>query len=87
MVDYIKYMLKDRYIKFATYFLCSTSIFILIYNILHYDPIEGYDAEAHYSYLHYIAMYLPYKVSIPSIEFTREFLIPQFHICFLLVFK
>ncbi len=76
MVDYIKYMLKDRYIKFATYSLCATSIFILIYNILHYDPIEGYDAEAHYSYLHYIAMYLPYKISIPSIEFTREFFNP-----------
>ena len=69
-------MLIDKFIKFSTYALCGSTAFILVYNILYYDPIEGYDAEAHYNYLYYISMYLPYEISIPTSEFTREFFNP-----------
>lgn len=69
-------MLIEKYIRFVLYSLLISILFILIFNILHYDPLEGYDAEAHYNYLYYTAMYLPYKILIPSAEITREFFNP-----------
>ena len=69
-------MSLEKFLKIFSIFLCISIIFILVYNILHYDPIEGYDAEAHYNYLYFVAMYLPNKLVIPTIEVTREFFNP-----------
>ena len=34
-----------------TYIVFTLIIFVLTYNLLHYDPIQGYDGEAHHSYV------------------------------------
>ena len=53
-----------------------STFFILIYNILHYAPILGYDAEAHFSYVDYLSRYLPKEIKLPSQDETREFFNP-----------
>tara|TARA_B100001769_G_scaffold273629_1_gene270206 strand:- start:356 stop:1669 length:1314 start_codon:yes stop_codon:yes gene_type:complete len=53
-----------------------STFFILIYNILHYAPILGYDAEAHFSYVDYLSRYLPEEIKLPSQDETREFFNP-----------
>ncbi|OUX18478.1 MAG: hypothetical protein CBE17_01890 [Gammaproteobacteria bacterium TMED257] len=47
-----------------------------IYNILHYDSIEGYDAEAHYNYIDHFSRYLPYEINLPDRDNSREFFNP-----------
>ena len=53
-----------------------STIFILIYNILYFNPILGYDAEAHYAYINYLSRYLPRDFRLPTINETREFFNP-----------
>ena len=53
-----------------------STFFILIYNILHYAPILGYDAEAHFSYVDYLSRYLPKEIKLPNQDETREFFNP-----------
>lgn len=53
-----------------------STIYILIYNIFHYSPILGYDAEAHFEYVNFVAMYLPEKFSLPLEDNTREYFSP-----------
>ena len=43
---------------------------------MHYDPILGYDAEAHYAYVDTFSRYLPRKIYIPTSVDTREFFNP-----------
>lgn len=50
--------------------------FVLIYNIFFYNPIYGYDAEAHYNYVDYISRYLPRNLNLPSELDSREFFNP-----------
>tara|TARA_B100001113_G_C21122710_1_gene628109 strand:- start:5511 stop:6899 length:1389 start_codon:yes stop_codon:yes gene_type:complete len=64
------------FLKFVNISICVSILYILIYNILHYNPIDGYDAEAHYNYVYFFSMYLPDKFKLPSSEFTREFFNP-----------
>lgn len=57
--------------------LITTSVFfVLIYNIIFYNPIQGYDAEAHYNYIDYFAMYLPDNIKFPTNTDSREFFNP-----------
>ena len=56
---------------FIFFILCL--LFILIYNILHFDPILGYDAEAHYSYVDAFLRYL-ISLHLPTVDESREFL-------------
>ena len=51
-------------------------IFICLFNIFFYDPIEGYDAEAHYDYVDYFSRYLPQDIRLPSDLNSREFFNP-----------
>ena len=37
--------------KLIFYILIWLVSFILVFNILNYDPIQGYDAEAHHEYI------------------------------------
>ena len=53
----------------------STS-FVLIYNLFYYNPILGYDAEAHFNYVDYFSRYLPNEFRLPSKNDTREFFNP-----------
>ena len=62
--------------KYLALIVIGFSIFALIYNIIHYDPLQGYDAEAHYNYFYFISMYLPQSFELPSMEITREFFNP-----------
>ncbi len=56
--------------------LVASLSYILIYNLLHFDPILGYDAEAHYSYIDTFSRYLPRTIHIPTVEESREFFSP-----------
>ena len=58
-----RYKKVDIYVG---YLLIISSIFILIYNVIHYSPSLGYDAEAHFAYVNHIARYLPDSLSLPS---------------------
>ena len=53
-----------------------SSFYILIYNIFHFSPILGYDAEAHFNYVDYLSRYLPNELRLPSSAETREFFNP-----------
>lgn len=57
-------------------FISCSTLFVLIYNIIHYNPILGYDAEAHFSYVDYVSMYLPKELKLPGKAYTREFFSP-----------
>jgi hypothetical protein len=69
-------MLKLKYSDVYFYILLISTIYILIYNIFHYSPILGYDAEAHFNYVNFMSMYLPEKFTLPSAGETREFFNP-----------
>ena len=69
-------MINKNTENYLIYSLISSIIFLLVYNIINYDPIYGYDAEAHHSYIDYIAMYLPNSFNLPNFEATREFFNP-----------
>ena len=62
--------------KILFFLLLAALFFILIYNLLHYDPILGYDAEAHYAYIDTFSRYLPRRIRIPTSNETREFFNP-----------
>ena len=52
-------------------------VFIFVFNYLNYDPIFGYDTEAHYEYVEgFFAMFVPNLSDQPSNEITREFFNP-----------
>jgi len=53
-----------------------STIFVLIYNILYFNPILGYDAEAHFRYVDYLARYLPKEINLPTQNETREYFNP-----------
>lgn len=59
------------------YTTCSLIIYALIYNLFHYDPILGYDGEAHHAYVqNFLNMYIPGKTNQPASNFTYEFFSP-----------
>ena len=62
--------------KLFFYIILTSILFILIYNIIHYTPSLGYDAEAHFAYVNHIARYLPDSLNLPSSTETREFFSP-----------
>lgn len=68
-----KYKKIENYISFL---IISSIIYILIFNIIHYSPSLGYDAEAHFAYVNHIARYLPDSFELPSSSETREFFSP-----------
>ncbi len=71
--------MKNIEIDFSVviFFVISFSTtFVLIYNILHFNPILGYDAEAHFRYVDYLARYLPREIKLPTQIETREFFNP-----------
>lgn len=69
---------KFKYSDVVFCLLFLSTIYVLIYNIFHYSPALGYDAEAHFLYVNHLARYLPYELNIPSVSETREFFNPPF---------
>lgn len=69
-------MLKFKVDKFIFYIILLSTFYILIFNIFHYSPILGYDGEAHFNYVDFMAMYLPNKLVLPLAQDTREFFSP-----------
>lgn len=66
----------NKYKKIFSLSLIVIIVFVGFYNILHYDPIDGYDAEAHYNYVDHFSRYLPYEINLPDRENSREFFSP-----------
>lgn len=61
-------------IFYATF---SLIVYALIYNLFHYDPILGYDGEAHHAYVqNFLNIYIPGKTNQPASNFTYEFFSP-----------
>ena len=70
--------MRLKFEKSLFFTLIFIIIFILTYNILHYTPLLGYDAEAHINYVDHLSRYLPKKIDLPSDEETRRFSNPPF---------
>tara|TARA_B100001287_G_scaffold276829_1_gene289844 strand:- start:1718 stop:3073 length:1356 start_codon:yes stop_codon:yes gene_type:complete len=62
--------------NFVFVLISVTTLYVLIYNILHYNPILGYDGEAHFNYVDYVSRYLPNEIRLPSKIDTREYFSP-----------
>ena len=71
----IKLKKNFEYILIFILFCCL--IFILGFNILHYDPIFGYDGEAHHEYVqNFLSLYPPWENDFLSNVYTYEFFSP-----------
>jgi len=71
--------MKKNKLDFSLFIFIAISFstfFVLIYNVFHFNPILGYDAEAHYRYVDYLARYLPKEIKLPPQSETREFFNP-----------
>lgn len=62
--------------KILFYLILFSLIFVFAFNIATYDPLLGYDAEAHHSYVDYLSMYLPRDFQLPTEDSSREFFNP-----------
>ena len=71
----IKLKKNFEYILIFILFCCL--IFILSFNVLHYDPIFGYDGEAHHEYVqNFLNLYPPWDNNQLSKNYTYEFFSP-----------
>jgi len=68
-----KFIQSEKYISVL---LILSTIYLLVFNIVKYDPLNGYDAEAHHSYVDFFSMYLPDELKLPTVKDTREFFNP-----------
>ena len=76
MNNLVNFLQKTNLSKFFICLLVITTIVIMVINFQIYDPIYGYDAEAHYNYIDFFSMYLPDTIKVPTSEDTREFFSP-----------
>jgi hypothetical protein len=74
MRDYLQS--RENKLNLISYLIILSIVFILIFNIMFYHPILGYDGEAHDSYIDHISRYLPDSLNLPLKENTREFFNP-----------
>ena len=72
----LKFFEQNILEKIIIVYLIFAVSFILIYNLINYDVLYGYDAEAHLSYVNYVAMYLPQEFRLPLKNDTYEFFNP-----------
>ena len=68
--------MTERNVNKLSLVLIAIILIVGIYNIMHYDSIEGYDAESHYNYVDHFSRYLPYEINLPDRENSREFFNP-----------
>ena len=69
-----------NYEKVIFYILILFVSFILVFNIFNYDPIQGYDAEAHHEYINNFSMFIPGK-SDSLTSSLQSILAHRYHIC------
>ena len=72
----VDFLYSKKIIWYLTIFLFISLLFILVFNILSFDPIYGYDAEAHLNYIDHFSRYLPREISFPNQNESREFFNP-----------
>ncbi len=67
-------------VESLTFGIVSLSIlYVLIYNLFHYNPIDGYDGGAHHAYIqNFLVLYTPGRLNQPSSNLTYEFFSPPF---------
>ena len=64
----------DKYLSIC---IGISILYILFYNILHYNPIQGYDGEAHHAYVqNFLNFYIPNRLNQPTSNLTYEFFSP-----------
>ena len=52
-------------------------VYALVYNLFHYNPVWGYDGEAHHAYVqNFLNIFGPNKSDQPASNFTYEFFSP-----------
>ncbi len=52
-------------------------VYVLVYNLFHYNPVWGYDGEAHHAYVqNFLNIFGPNKSDQPASNFTYEFFSP-----------
>ena len=61
---------------YAFLVLFASIIYILFYNLTHYDQLFGYDGEAHHGYVQNFLNIFIYNNDLPPSDFTREFFSP-----------
>ena len=67
----------DRVERILFVFLSGGIIYALVYNMFHFDQINGYDGSAHHLYVqHFLDMHWPGRQSLMSSEYTYEFFSP-----------
>jgi hypothetical protein len=70
-----KFNLSLESVLFLT--VSSLIVYALIYNLFHYNPIFGYDGQAHHAYVeNFLKMYIPGETNKPASSFTYEFFSP-----------
>ena len=65
-----------KFSSFVFVLISILSFYVLIYNLFHFNPILGYDAEAHIRYVDYFSRYLPNEFRLPDKSETREYFNP-----------
>ena len=55
-----KFIQSEKYISVL---LILSTIYLIIFHIVKYDPLNGYDAEANNSYVDFFSMYLPMSLN------------------------
>ena len=65
-----------KFSSFVFVLISILSFYFLIYNLFHFNPILGYDAEAHIMYVDYFSRYLPNEFRLPDKSETREYFNP-----------
>ena len=67
-------------VESLTFGIVSLSIlYVMIYNLFHYNPIDGYDGGAHHAYIqNFLVLYTPGRLNQPSSNLTYEFFSPPF---------
>ena len=76
MTKFENLLYSKKIFWFLTVFLFISFLFILVFNIFSFDPIYGYDAEAHFNYIDHFSRYLPREISFPNQYESREFFNP-----------
>ena len=63
-----------------TYIIFSLIIYVLAYNLFHYDPIQGYDGEAHHAYVqNFLNIFVQVKLINQQLILLMNFSVHPFH--------
>lgn len=73
----MNYKILNRIESFTFIVVTSSILYVLIYNLFYYNPIQGYDGDAHHAYVqNFLNLYIPGRLNGPSSDLTYEFFSP-----------